>query len=250
MKAVFTIAAHELRRLFKSPLAWTILAIVELLLAILFFIMLSQFLNPAPWYAGRGVTEIVAAGLLQIAGVILLLVTPFITMRIFSEERRTGSIRLLFSSPISLTELVLGKYFGSMGFLVILLCLIASMPLSLLLGAPLDLLQISSGLLGLLLLMASFAAIGLFISTLTSQPAIAAIVTFGVLFMLWIINLAANTGSEQFKVIFTYISLLNHYDNLINGMFISTDVIYYLIIIATFIALSIWRLDSERMHSC
>ena len=112
MKTVFIIAAHELRRLFKSPLAWIILAIVELLLAILFFIMLSQFLSPAPWYAGHGVTEIVAAGLLQISGVILLLVTPFITMRIFSEERRTGTIRLLFSSPISITELVLGKYFG------------------------------------------------------------------------------------------------------------------------------------------
>jgi ABC-2 type transport system permease protein len=249
MKTVFIIAAHELRRLFKSPLAWIILAIVELLLAILFFIMLSQFLSPAPWYAGHGVTEIVAAGLLQISGVILLLVTPFITMRIFSEERRTGTIRLLFSSPISITELVLGKYFGILGFLIVMLFIIALMPLSLLLGAPLDLLQISSGLLGLFLLMASFAAIGLFVSTLTSQPAIAAITTFSVLFMLWIINLAANSGSETFKAIFTYVSLLNHYDNLINGIFISTDVIYYLITIATFIILSIQRLDAERMHS-
>ena len=249
MNAVITIAAHELRRMFKSPLAWIILAIVQLLLAVLFFIMLNQFLNPAPWYAGRGVTEIIAAGLLQIAGIILLLVTPFITMRIFSEERRTGTIRLLFSSPVSLTELVLGKYLGLLGFLVIMLFLIALMPLSLLLGAPLDLLQIGAGLLGLLLLMASFAAVGLFISTLTSQPAIAAIATFGALFMLWIINLAANSGSEIFKSIFSYLSLLNHYDNLIDGIFISTDVIYYLIIITTFIILAIWRLDAERMHS-
>jgi len=249
MKAILIIAAHELRRLFHSPFAWIILGIVESLLAILFFIMLSQFLNPAPWYAGRGVTEIVGSGLLQIAGVILLLITPFITMRIFAEERRTGTIRLLFSSPLSLTELVLGKYLGILGFLAIMLCLIASMPLSLYAGAPLDLVLIGSGLLGLLLLMASFAAIGLFISTLTSQPAIAAIATFGILFMLWIINLAANSGSETFKAIFTYLSLLNHYDNLIDGMFISTDVIYYLIIIAVFIALSIWRLDTERMHS-
>ena len=249
MNVVMTIAAHELRRLFKSPLAWINLAIVELLLAILFFIMLSQFLNPAPWYAGHGVTEIVAAGLLQIAGIILLLVTPFMTMRIFSEERRTGTIRLLFSAPISITELVLGKYLGILGFLVVMLAMIALMPLSLLLGAPLDLLQIGAGLLGLLLLMASFAAVGLFISTLTSQPVIAAITTFGILFMLWIINLAATSGSEIFKSIFTYLSLLNHYDNLIDGMFISADVIYYLIIIATFITLSVWRLDAERMYS-
>ena len=249
MNAVITIAAHELRRLFKSPLAWIILAIVELLLAILFFIMLNQFLSAATMFAGRGVTEIVAAGLLQIAGIIILLVTPFMTMRIFSEERRTGTIRLLFSAPISLTELVLGKYLGILGFLLVMLILITLMPLSLLLGAPLDLLQIGSGVLGLLLLMASFAATGLFISSLTSQPAIAAIATFGVLFMLWIINLAANSGSDVFKSIFTYLSLLNHYDNLIDGIFISTDVIYYLIIITTFIILAIWRLDAERMHS-
>ncbi len=249
MNAVITIAAHELRRLFKSPLAWIMLAIVELLLAILFFIMLSQFLNPAPWSAGRGVTEIVAAGLLQIAGIILLLVTPFMTMRIFSEERRTGTIRLLFSAPISITELVLGKYLGMLGFLVVMLLMIALMPLSLLLGSPLDLMQIGAGLLGLMLLMASFAAIGLFISSLTSQPAIAAISTFGILFMLWISNLAANNGSEMFKAIFSYISLLNHYDNLIDGMFNSADVIYYCIIIATFVILCIWRLDTERMPS-
>lgn len=249
MNAILTIAAHELRRFFYAPLAWIVLGTVELLLAILFFIMLSQFLNPAPWYAGRGVTEIVAAGLLQIAGIILLLVTPFITMRIFSEERRTGTIRLLFSAPVSLTELVLGKYLGVLGFLLIMLALIALMPLSLLAGAQLDLPHLGAGLLGLLLLMASFAAIGLFLSTLTSQPAIAAVSTFGVLFLLWIMNLAASSGSETFKAIFSYLSLLNHYDNLVAGIFISTDIIYYLILIVVFLALSIWRLDLERMVS-
>lgn len=246
MSNILAIAAHEWRRLFKSPLAWIILAVVEFLLAVLFLILLNQFLNPAPWLAGRGVTEVVIAGLLQVSGVVLLLVTPFITMRIVSEERRTGTINLLYSSPVSLTQLVLGKYLGIMYFLVLMLLLIALMPLSLMLGTDIDLIQVASGLLGLLLLMGGFAAIGLFVSTLTSQPAIAAIITFGILFMLWIINLAANTGSELFRQIFTYLSLLNHYNNLVNGLFNSVDVIYYLIIIAGFIALSIWRLDSER----
>jgi ABC-2 type transport system permease protein len=245
---IITIAAHELRRLFKSPLAWVILATVEFLLAILFLILLNQFMNPAPWFAGRGVTEIVVAGLFQVSGIVLLLVTPFITMRIFSEERRTGTIRLLLSSPVSITELVLGKYLGTLGFLIILLALIALMPLSLLMGTPIDLLQLSAGLLGLFLLMASFAAIGLFISTLTSQAAIAAITTFGVLFVLWIINLASTTGGEVFRAVFSYLSLLKHYDNLINGMLDSVDVLYYLIICVTFVVLSVWRLDGERMH--
>lgn len=248
MKNIITIAAHELRRLFKSPLAWVILAVVEFLLAILFLILLNQFMNPTPWFAGRGVTEIVVAGLFQVSGIVLLLVTPFITMRIFSEERRTGTIKLLLSSPVTITELVLGKYLGTLGFLIVLLALIVLMPLSLLMGTPLDLLQMFAGLFGLFLLMASFAAIGLFVSTLTSQASVAAITTFGVLFMLWIINLASTTGGEVFRAIFSYLSLLKHYDSLINGMLNSVDVIYYLIICITFVVLSIWRLDGERLH--
>ncbi|MBI4006659.1 MAG: ABC transporter permease subunit [Gammaproteobacteria bacterium] len=248
MNSILPIALHELRRLFKSPLAWIILAVVQFLLAIFFLMLLNQFMNPVPWFAGHGLTEIVVAGHFQIAGIVLLLITPFVTMRLFSEERRTGTIALLFSSPITITELVLGKYLGIICFLLIMLLFIALMPISLLLGTQLDLGQLGAGLLGLVLLMSSFAAIGLFISTLTSQTPAAAIMTFGVLFMLWILNLAGSTGSEVFRAIFTYLSLLNHYNNLIEGMFNSIDVIYYLIISITFIILSIWRLDGERLH--
>ncbi|HEY5703423.1 MAG TPA: ABC transporter permease subunit [Gammaproteobacteria bacterium] len=247
MNNIFTIAAHELRRLFKSPLAWIILGVVEFLLAVFFFLLLNQFLNPAPWYAGRGVTEIVVAGVFQVSGIIILLIAPLVTMRIFSEERRTGTINLLLSSPVSLTELVLGKYLGLLAFFVIMLALITLMPLSLLLGTPIDLLQTASGLLGLFLLTASFAAIGVFVSTLSAQPAAAAIMTFGILFMLWIINMAANTGNETTRLVFEYLSLLNHYNNLIVGVFNSADVFYYLIVCLTFIGLSIWRLDMDRL---
>lgn len=248
MNTTLIIAVQELRRLFKSPLAWIILAVVEFLLAIFFLLLLNQFMSPTPWLEDRGLTEIVVTGLFQVTGIVLLLVTPFITMRLFSEERRNGTIKLLFSSPVSITELVLGKYIGTVCFLLIMLFLIALMPLSLLMGSQLDMGQLAAGLFGLFLLMSSFAAIGLFISTLTSQTSIAAIITFGILFMLWIINLAATTGSETFKQIFTWLSLLNHYNNLIMGLFNSTDLIYYLIIITVFIALSVWRLDGERLY--
>ena len=234
--------------MFKSPLAWIILAVVQLLLAIFFLILLSQFMNPAPWMTGRGITEMIVAGLLQVTGIVLLMVTPFITMRLFTEERATGTIKLLFSSPVSITELVLGKFLGTLYFLLIMLFMIALMPLSLYMGTTLDSGQLCSGLFGLLLLMSSFAAIGMFVSTLTNQITIAAITTFGILFMLWILNLAVNTGSEITTAIMSYLSLLNHYNNLINGVFNSTDVCYYLIVITVFIVLSIWRLDGDRLH--
>jgi len=115
-------------------------------------------------------------------------------------------------------------------------------------GTELDLLQLLSAMLGLVLLTSSFAAIGLFMSSLTNQSAVAAISTFGILFVLMIMNMAGNTGSELLREILTYTSLLNHYHNLLDGIFNSADVIYYLLVSAVFIVLSIWRLDNERSY--
>jgi gliding motility-associated transport system permease protein len=240
------IAANELRRLFKSPLAWIILATVQFLLAIFFYLLLSQYMQPSS--ASSGLTEVVVSGMYQIAGVVILLVSPLLTMRLITEERRLGTIKLLFSSPVSITELVLGKYLGITAFYCLMLIMISLMPATLMFGTQLDLGQIASGLIGLLLLMSSFAAIGLFISSLTNQPAVAAIGTFGVLFLLWIINIAGTNASESSAAIFSYLSLLNHYNNLLNGVFSSADVLFYLLVSIFFILLSIWRLDAERTY--
>ena len=246
MPNILLIAQNELRRMFKSPLAWIILAIIQFLLAIFFYLLLSQYMQPAS--AASGLTEIVVAGMYQIAGVIMLLVSPLLTMRLITEERRLGTIKLLYSSPLSITELVLGKYLGITAFYCLALLMISLMPATLMFGTQLDLGQIASSLIGLLLLTSAFAAIGLFISSLTQQPAIAAISTFGVLFLLWIINIAGTNASETTAAIFSYISLLNHYNSLLRGVFNSADVIYYLLVSILFIVLSIWRLDAERTH--
>lgn len=240
------IAVNELRRLFKSPLAWVIMAIVQFLLAIFFYLLLSQYMQPTS--AGAGLTEVVVSGMYQIAGVILLLVSPLLTMRLITEERRLGTIKLLFSSPLSITELVLGKYVGIITFYILMLVMISLMPASLMFGTQLDLGQIASGLIGVFLLMSSFAAIGLFISSLTNSPSIAAISTFGVLFLLWIINIAGTNASESTAAIFSYLSLLKHYNSLLNGVFNSADVLFYILVSVFFIVLSIWRLDAERTY--
>lgn len=247
MSVIAHIAVNELRRLFKSPLAWIILAIVQFLVAIFFYLLLSQFMGAAN--SGQGLTATVVAGILQISGIILLLVSPLLTMRLFSEEYRIGTIKLLLSSPVSITELVLGKYIGILVFYLSILVMIALMPISLMAGTELDLGQLLSGLLGLALLVSAFAAIGLFISTLTAQPSVAAISTFGVLFVLWIINAAGNSASEQMAQVFSYLSLLRHFDNLLDGLFNSVDVIYYLLVSISFIILSIWRLDAQHIHN-
>ena len=241
------IAINELRRLFKSPFAWIILAIMQFLMAILFYLLLSQYLEASS--VTSGLTHIVVSGMYQICGIILLLISPLLTMRLITEERRLGTIKLLVSSPITITELVLGKYFGIIIFYCLILLMISLMPISLMFGTQLDLGQIASGLIGLLLLMSTFAAIGLFISSLTSSPAIAAISTFGVLIFLWIINYAGINASESVAEVFSYMSLLKHYTSLLTGVFSSVDVLFYIIVSVYFIILSIWRLDAERTYS-
>lgn len=246
---ILDIALNELRRLFFSPLAWLILALVQFLLAIFFFVILSQYLGSPQIFMGRGITEIVVVGMFQIAGILMLLITPFITMRLFSEEQRTGTIKLLLSSPVSVTELVLGKYLGAMFLFLILLGLIALMPLSLLYGTGLDLGQLAAVFLAMLLLMSTLAAIGLFISCLTKQPSVAAIGAFGVVFVLWIIHVGGNTGNGSVASIVSYLSMLRHYNSLLEGAFSSVDMFYYLILTTVFILLSIWRLDALRTYS-
>lgn len=241
------IAAHEIKRFFRSPLAWIMFAVVQCLLATFFLFILDKFLDPTmvSFLANRGVNEIIVTGFLQITGIILLLITPFITMRTFSEEYQTGSIKLLLSSPVSLTGLVLGKYLGVICYLFLLLSIIFLMPLSLMMGTELDFLQLYSAMLGLALLSSSFVAIGVFSSTLTRQPAVAATITFGILFVLWIMDIAAHSNSTIFAEILSYMSLFGHYHNFLDGIFNSVDVIYYLLVSLVFVVLSIWRLDSE-----
>lgn len=249
---IFTIAARELRSLFLSPLAWSILAVVQLILAYLFLSQLDGYMQVQSQLLGMpgapGVTEIVVAPVFGNATIILLLVVPMLTMRLVSEERRAQTLSLLFSAPVSMSEIVVGKFLGVMGFLLLMVAMITLMPLSLLLGGTLDFGVLGSALLGLLLLLACFAAVGLFMSTLTDQPTVAAINSFGVLLMLWIIDWAGSNEAGHVSELFAYLSILRHFESLLRGVFDSSDVIYYLLFATVFIGLSIRRLDADRLQ--
>ena len=245
---IFTIARHELRRLFLSPLAWVILAVVQFLLAWFFLQYIESFVAMRTQMLGMtseyGVTEVVAAQLFGTAAFVLLLVVPLISMRLVTEERRNKTLPLLFSAPLSMTEIVLGKFLGLYTFLLIQLLLIALMPLSLLAGGGLDFGLLGAGLLGLALLFGGFAAVGLFMSTLTQHQTIAAIGTFGILLIFWLLDWArAGAGGG----VLPYLSLLNHTEPFLKGVFDTRDVVYHLLFIASFLALSIRRLDMDRL---
>ncbi len=246
---MWAIATRELRSLFLSPLAWVLLAMMQLILAWLFLLQLEQFTQLQPRLAGLagapGVTDIVVVPLLDSAALISMLLLPMLTMRLLSEEYRNNTFTLLLASPLSLTRIVLGKYLALLGILASMLLLTALMPLSLLLGSALDLGKLAAGLLGLGLNLATFGAIGLFISSLTSKPAVAATATYGLLLFLWILNLAAGAGDSG-SALFGWLSPVTHLHQLLSGLVQSSDLLYFLLLIGASLLLTIHRLESRR----
>lgn len=246
---IFTIAWREFKNMFLSPLAWSVLAALQAVLAFLFLGRLELLQR----YQGQllamdnapGITELVVPDLFNSAAVILLLVVPLITMRLVAEERRNRTLALLLSSPVSMTEIVLGKYFGVLLFLLVVTLLITLMPLSLLFGGTLDFGLLGSAVLGLVLALAGFAAIGLFMSTLTQYPTVAAIGGFGALLLFWVLDVTGQ-GDPRASAL-AYLSIFNHYQPFLRGVFDSGDAVYHLLFVITFLGLSIRRLDADRL---
>ena len=246
MKNVLTIAAHETRRIFVSPLAWAVLGISQLIFGYIFAGAVIQYVqNSETQDQAVGVSDYVGSGLYGSATIILLLILPLMTMRVFSEERKSGTLTLLFSAPVTLIEIVLGKFVGVMVFVSAMLGLLAIMPASLLPAVDLDVGRLAAGLLGLLLLTMAFAACGMFISSLTREPTIAAIGSFAALLVIWLLKMPASFDSA-YAPVFDYLSLISHYQDLISGLFDSSDVVYYLLFTALFLWLTVMRLDMER----
>jgi ABC-2 type transport system permease protein len=249
---MFQLAKNELYRLFLSPIAWVALALSQIIIAYLFLTHIDYFMQVQPRIAAipgaPGVTELVAIPTINSAAIVCLLIAPLITMRMLAEEKRNESFPLLLSSPLSGYQVVLGKYLGTFSFFIIMAIMISLMPLSLLAGSELDLLLLTSAVIGLVLLLASFTAIGLFLSSLTKQPAIAAISTFTSLFMLWILDWASNTQVAEPDSLFSWLSLLSHFQPMLQGELNSKDISYYLIVIASFILLTVKQLDAERIN--
>lgn len=246
---ILIIARREIAALFLSPLAWVMLAVMQVLLAYMFLVQLDNFFLLQPRLLQLenvpGVTDIVIAPLFSLAAVILLMIMPLITMRAIAEEKRNKTFSLLLSSPISLTEIVLGKFLGLLLFILILVCLLMLMPLSLFVGAPIDIGKLFSIFIAMLLLLSSFAAIGLYISSLTESQTIAAVGSFGALLMLWIIDWTGKAAGNQ-RVI-SYLSLLQHHQSMLEGVFDTADLAYYLIFITVFLVLTIRQLERERL---
>ena len=242
------LALRELRSLFATPSTWFILAALQFIFAWFFLARLEAFLEIQPQLAQLanppGVTTTVAAPMFNTVGLLLMMLVPMFTMRLIAEERRNQTLSLLLSAPLSGRHIVLGKFLGLLIFLAVLMAGVPLMLYTLALGTDLDHGLLLSNILGLLLLTASYIALGLYISALTTQPIIAAIGAFAVLIGLWLADIGAAVEDSPWHSI----SPFNHFQNFNNGLLDSSDAAFFVLFTAVFLLLTMKRLDNNRIY--
>lgn len=243
---ILTIAKKEFRSLFAAPSTWWMLALLQFLFAWFYFARMDDYLQVQAQLAqmdnAPGATIAVATPLCGALALMLMLLIPLFTMRLIAEERRNLTWVLLLTSPVSATHIVLGKFFGLLLLLLLIVAGCAAMLATLLLGTHADIGLMLANLLGVLLLSASYAALGLYFSALNKQPIIAAISALGLSFGLWLLEMSASDNRGFLRAI----SPNTHFQNLNMGLLNSADLIYFVLFIATLLWLTVRQLNDER----
>jgi ABC-2 type transport system permease protein len=250
MTNVLAIAQKELRSYFASPIGYVITGLFALLFGYFFYAYLGFFVRASEQMTMGGgtpnVNQHMIAGLLQNAAVIILFVMPMITMRTYSEEKRSGTIELLLTSPVTDLEIILGKFFGAMGLYAAMLG-VTLLYISMLffLGNP-EWRPIVAGYLGLLLMGGCFISVGLLVSSLTKNQIVAGVATFAVFLFLWVINWIGENAGPTTREIVNYLSITQHFDDFTRGVIDTKHLVYYLSFITFGLFLTAKSVDSER----
>jgi ABC-2 type transport system permease protein len=243
----------EMRLYFVSPIAYVVLAIFALIAGWFFYNVFAYFtlismqaaMNPM-MARDLTVTDGVLRPLFQNISVILLFLLPLLTMRLFAEEKRSGTIELLLTYPVRDGEVLLGKYLAALGVFLGMLTLTLVYPALVAWTAQLEWGPLVTGYIGLVLEGAVFLAIGVLISSLTENQIVAGVSTFGILLILWVIGWAADSAGGGLGRVLSHVSITEHFDSFARGVIDTKDVIYYLDVTVLALFLTLRSLESKR----
>ena len=250
---IWPIFKKEMRLYFGSPVAWVVMTIF-LFIAGYFFYSIFAFYTLASMQSamnpqmGRdlNVTDSVLRPLFSNMSVILLLLMPIITMRLFAEERRSGTIELLLTYPVRDGAVLLAKYLAALGLYALMLALTLLYPGIVFYFTRVEWGPLLTGYLGLLLMGATFLAVGIFASSLTENQIVASITTFGVLLFLWVVGWSAEYVGGSWGRVLSHLSLLDHFDTFARGVLDTKDVIYYVDVTVVALFLTLRSLEARR----
>ena len=236
MRGAIAIVKKEVRTYFASPVAYVVLGVFLFLMGVIFakFVALYQQYNMAQQFGqAQGITlDKLATYLYQNMAFILCFVTPFLTMRLFSEEKRQNTLELLLTAPLRESEIVVGKFLSAFTLMLIMLFVSSVYVLFMVLWGNPELKIIASTYLGLALASACYISLGALISAMTSSQAIAAIWTFIALLFLWLLQtlgngISASLGPIQWGPTLVYISPLGHFNSFTEGLVHVKDIVYF-----------------------
>ena len=251
MRNTLAIAQRELNAYFSSPIAYVLIGFFALLFGWFFYVPLAYFeqqsmqmgMNPTQ---ALNINQMLINPTFMNTTVIFLFLFPLITMRTYSEEKRSGTIELLLTSPITDVQIILGKFFGALLLYCAMLAVtLIHMAILFIFGDP-EWKPIATGYLGLLLMGGCFLSLGLFISSLTKNQIVAAMATFAVFLMLWVISWISTFVGPTTQTVLQYLSLTEHFDDFAKGIIDTKHVIYYLSFMAFGLFLTAKSVDSER----
>jgi len=255
MRNVWIVCQKELRSYFVSPIAYLLLTMFAIIFAFFFWNVLGYFVYMGMESQMRGdmfpmnLNEQVLRPLVSNVSVLGLFFIPMITMRLFAEEKKNGTIELLATSPVRDAEVILGKWLASVLLYASFLVLTAlNFAWLFKYGNP-DWKPLLVAYLGLLLQAGALLAIGEFISTLTKNQIIAGAVTFGVCLLLWVLEWVAGYESATWAQVLAYLSVLTHFDSFSKGLLSSKDVVYYVTLIVLGLFLTARSLESLRWRA-
>jgi ABC-2 type transport system permease protein len=253
MRGWYAVFRKEAANFFVSPIAYVLIASFLLLTGFFFWLnmaVMSEYSLRAtnnPMVAGRiNLTDFVVRPLLANMGIVLLFVTPLITMRLFSEEKKSGTIELLLTYPITDLGVMAGKFMAAALVILVMLAGTFAIPLILFSFGPPDMGTLLTGYLGLLLLGAAFASLGMFISTLTENQIISAAVSFGAALIFWVLSWASAFVDEKTGTVMRQMSILEHLNSFLKGIISVSDLSFFVMFTAFFLFLSLRSLETHR----
>ena len=251
MRNILAIAGKELRSYFASPIAYIIIGLFALLFGWFFYVYLHVFVEQSQRMSMMGggnvnVNEQMIRGVLQNASVIILFIMPMITMRTYSEEKRSGTIELLLTSPVTDAEIILGKFLGALGLYVVMLAVtLVYMAILFIYGNP-EWKPLLAAYLGLLLMGGAFIALGLMISSTTNNQIVAGVITFVVFLLLWIVGWFGDSAGPWMGPLTSWLSITEHFDDFSKGIIDTKHVLYYVSLITFGLFLTAKSVDTER----
>jgi ABC-2 type transport system permease protein len=253
---IHSIFKREVRAYFVSPVAYVILAIFLIITGFFFYNMLMYFnlrsMQMAQYpYMDRGMSlnEMVMRPLFQNMSVIILLFIPMLTMRLYAEEKKSGTIELLFTAPLSDAETAIGKFLAAFFMFFLMSGLTLLYPFILSRVSTIEWGPVWSGYIGFLLMGGAFISIGLLISAFTSNQIVASLLTFGILLFFWIIGWSSEFATGIFSKVLSYLSLIEHFDDFAKGVCDTTDIVYYLSFIFFGLFATVQVLESSKWRA-